>query len=678
MAYTSTNPRLNTMTLNDLGSGGAVTNPPSGTTTIVDRNGVLYLRDSSGNETQIGTGSGLLNNLTSPNTAGGWTASGAGVTVATTTTSTDLPLGAVIPTAIKVTPVSSTAYAYTRFTMPASLFQVKQQISWYQRPLSGYASGDMKVDLYVNSASNYGGSYTRVALSTDSSAVSSIPNLSGYYATTFDADSNLYYELRYTRVAGTTAINFADVILGPGVGTQGAVVSPWASDLTFTPVGFGTVTVRKNTYQRVVNRMIVRLDFVSGTSTATTALITLPTGYTIDSTLCSTTTNTQKVGWWLRATSGAANVVTSAASLGAVFYDGSTNNQIFVATTTTSNAYVKDNGNSICVANDNIGIEFDIPIAEWAGSGTVNLAANAVEYVSNSTTTDASDTTAFAYGPAGSVVPTVAASAVATSRDKRVRFSTPILATDTLVIQIQDQGTGPWMALEEQGSYSVYLRQGATAFGISFLPVSGSSTDLDVSFYQGGRTASNATFASAGSAFPRNATDRYRILKAAGGQAVGFGEVVPGTSSGLVGASGLKGKTNGVAATTGCVGETISASLTTDTTVSSTTFVSVTGASLALTAGSWLVFFNGKMTMGGAGAGIVQMFTGSTFTAGNAVFGPNAAETATMSFVVPLNISTTTTYVLKIAVAGGPLTFSCSDGSVANDGKNQFYAVRIA
>jgi hypothetical protein len=140
-----------------------------------------------------------------------WTASGGGISVATTTTSTDLPLEGIYNSAIKITPISGSDYAYVRFTLPNAFIAQTCMIYWTQKTLAGYTNGDLKVDLYTNTASNYSGSYTRVALSTDISSITDIAAGSNYFNATFTPPSDVYYELRIVRVSGTSALNIVDV-----------------------------------------------------------------------------------------------------------------------------------------------------------------------------------------------------------------------------------------------------------------------------------------------------------------------------------------------------------------------------------------------------------------------------------------------------------------------------------
>jgi hypothetical protein len=482
----------------------------------------------------VGSGAGELNVIRESNyAAGGWVASGAGITVATTTSASDLPLSGVISTAIKITPVSSTDYVRYRWTMPEALKNKKLKLEWHQRPLSGYTDGDLKVEVYKNSASDYLGSYTEFSLSTDSSGTSSIPNATGKYTTTFDADDADYYELRIVRTAGTTALNIVNVICGPGTQPQGAVVEEWKS---FTPTGAfsgGNVTYTGK-YRRVGDSMeVVAQVIMSGAPTdAGDGLFDLPSGFTIDTSKLPgtlTTVESQVVG---KATafdvgneSYPLNVVyASPTEVGLRSLDASTSSL-------TGGNLVSATVPFTFGSPDTIEYSFNVPIAEWAGSGTVNVAQNDVEYVSNSSSTDAADTTSFVYGPAGSAG-VIATTTLTASRAKRVRFKTPIQQTDQIVVEMYDINNGVWEPITNcsQGSLS-YVLQNTTEYGIYLSGVN--STDVDVIF---GRYAvtSGATYASAGTNWSSLASGiKWRVKKCAGGQAVGFGNATS-DSKGLI------------------------------------------------------------------------------------------------------------------------------------------------
>ena len=172
-----------------------------------------------------------------------------------------------------------------------------------------------------------------------------------------------------------------------------------------------------------------------------------------------------------------------------------------------------------------------LPIAEWAGSGTVNLGSNDVEYVSNSSTSDAADTTSFVYGPAGSATP----GTLTTPRLKRVRFQTPIQATDQLSLEIKNS-TGAWTKIEnigyQTGLKPLHVEGNATTYGMGLSEAAVNSTDVDVVF---GRYFFNsgATFNSAGSNWGSLTNTVWRVVKSKAGAAVGFG-LASATQSGLV------------------------------------------------------------------------------------------------------------------------------------------------
>ena len=63
MAFISKNPKLTTTTLVDQ-VAGSVSSPASGSSKLVNRNGMWYLKSSAGAETPIGSGSGGKNYLT--------------------------------------------------------------------------------------------------------------------------------------------------------------------------------------------------------------------------------------------------------------------------------------------------------------------------------------------------------------------------------------------------------------------------------------------------------------------------------------------------------------------------------------------------------------------------------------------------------------------------------------
>jgi hypothetical protein len=441
-----------------------------------------------------------------------------------------------VGTALKLTSATAAGaeashYLATTISPGVALQNKKHKVEFYMRPGSNFISNEWTVSVYSGS--------TRMVLSTDSSGVTYLPSATGKFTTTFDADSSSSYTLRFSRPvnAGTNAavLNITNVIVGPGIQPQGAVVGPisnFASDPI--PVAFGTVSGAIWKFQRIGSTARIYGKFQAGTRTGATASITLPTGYTIDTAaLADTSSFKNRVGDW-NASGGASPTIVTAKAQGVIISDAASPGSVFFCfAVSDTNGYSKDISTNVGGAdNCYVMVDFTVPIAEWAGSGTVNLAQNDVEYASNSSTADASDTASFAYGPSGSLVPSTLTSA----RSKRVRFQTPIQPTDVISLQVQSSSGGPWTDFngDQNQGVGTYSVQNASTYGIALRQNVVNSTDIDVYFGQYAE-ANGATFGAAGRNWsgPNGGGMRYRLVKAASGQAVGFGAATA-TSSGLV------------------------------------------------------------------------------------------------------------------------------------------------
>jgi hypothetical protein len=530
MSYIGKNPKVKTVVLDDVGLA-AQTNPAAGSHKLVNRGGTVKVLDSAGSESSLGGGSGEINLVDNSSDAGNWVASGAGVTVATTTTSTDLPLGGVVDTAIKLTPVSGTDYARYRFTMPAGLKNRKLKIEWFQRPLSGYTSGDFKVEIYKNAASNYSGAYTEFTLSTDASGDTLIPNATGKFTTTFDADDGDYYELRYVRVAGTTALNLASVIVGPGTQPQGAVVGSPVS-LTFTSNQTGGTHTITAFGERVGSSLRLKLravQTVSAGTQASTYTLTMAAGLSIDlAALPGGTNSIAGIHIFDNSAFGNAARALAASSTTIVFRKGGTSGNL--------------PGTDFQV-NYELQSDMTIPIAEWAGSGTVNVAQNDVEFASSTTGSwDADASVANAvYGPNGSPI----TGALTAFRTKLVKFQTPIQVTDVISLEVRVGTTWEWIDISKT-AFPATIAGGSQSFG-AWLSGTGTPGDTNVaavfSQYLGAGTVWNSTTGAVN--WSTGTFDAWRVRKTSAGAAVGFGIVNPGISSGLVSASGVPGLPSG-------------------------------------------------------------------------------------------------------------------------------------
>lgn len=502
-------------------------NPSSGKMFLYPKSdGNFYKLDSAGVEVQVGSGggsgSGSLNIVTNPSAVSattGWTAA-TNYTVSRDTSNS--PLGSVISSCFAISTTtasteSSTSGVYAAsLANPASLRNTKLQLSMYVT-VPASSLGVWRVSVY-----NSGGA--RVALSTDSSSVTTLPaGFTGQFAASFDADSGATYTLSITQTTRTSAntLYVTNISIGNGAILQGAVVS---SDLglSMTPVSFGTVTGATYKMRRVGSWLHASVHFTCGTTTAAAGYLQLPTGITIDTNIWSTE---RSAGIYYRIiTSGAAqDLDANGYNSGHFFYDGSATDRLFIGYQTASNAFSKNNVNGIVSSGEEVDASMLwIPIAEWAGSGTVNLASNGVEYASNNGTWDANATAGTTvYGPAGSIM----GGALAASRTKIVRFQTPILATDSISVEIQ-RSSGEWLNAIDINPYTT---QNSVEYGVSLTGVAGNDTDVQVNFsrYRWG----GSTFGGAGTAWPSD--EYWRVKKTSSGQAVGFG-VVSENASGLM------------------------------------------------------------------------------------------------------------------------------------------------
>jgi hypothetical protein len=344
-------------------------------------------------------------------------------------------------------------------------------------------------------------------------------------------------------------------------------------------------------YERIGDIMHVRYSLKqtsAGTAGSGTYLFSLPSGVTVDSSrLASTYQGSTGLG------------ALGAASL----YDGTKQYTGYVAAYNSTNLFLVV-GNEVTtpaamgsttysLAGTNVWVSFDcrIPIAEWAGSGTVQLAQNDVEYAWNAdTSTTLGDTSKFGYGPQGAQI-----QAISVLLNRRVRFQSPIQTGDRISIELSADKV-KWTELSSGGitdgsSFTItpWQRQGPVVYGVGALNVV-NSTDIDVSF--GTYCQPNGvTFGANGQAWAGAPGNYYwRVRKSSAGAAVGFGIVAPGVSSGLVSASGLPGNTTGNAIASGYVGEVITKSATTSTLSAGTAATTV--YSTTVSAGVYIVIGN--------------------------------------------------------------------------------------
>jgi len=478
-----------------------------------------------------GSGNGEINAILNPSAATsttGWVAA-TNYTIARDTSNS--VLAPITSTCFSLTTSfaaaeSSTSGGYYTFTLPTGLENKKLKLDIYAN-VPATANGVWRVSVYDGT--------TRLALSTDSSGATTLPGgFIGKFTAYFDTTANNTYtvSISQTTRSSPNTIYFTGLVLGPGIQPQGSVVGDWVS---FTPTGsWSTATTYTGRYRRVGDSIDIRYFIaISGTPTAASLSVNMPTGLTIDSTKYPGN-NRNTVGRVLYYDNGGASTgqllgnaqYGSTTTIDLLAMDDAAASEHELVSITDAAPVAAVNGSRITVAIDSLAV------AEWTGSGTTNLAQNDVEFVSNSSTTDAADTTSFVYGPAGSPVP----GTLTAARQKRVNFLTPIQVTDEVVVEIQSSSTSQWVPVYVSGfnnGVSNFTYQNTASYGIGLnVGASIGSTTVDVAFGQ--YSATGATYAGAGSAWGSVTGYRWRVRKAASGGSVGFGLADTAGNAGLV------------------------------------------------------------------------------------------------------------------------------------------------
>jgi hypothetical protein len=323
-------------------------------------------------------------------------------------------------------------------------------------------------------------------------------------------------------------------------------------------------------------------------------------------------------------------------------------------------------------SGDTIGFTAKIPIAEWTGSGTINVAQNDVEYAAVAGTWDANDSTTV-YGPGGAIM----GGALTTTRIKTVTFQTTIRATDEISLEYSENQSVWYPAANAVISNAAVQNMMSAAGSLS----GGSGAYIDSS----GATSVRVYFAryqnianDDAPAVDWPSTSYWRVKKKAAGAAVGFGEVTQ-THSGLVKNAGqLLGTNTNDSAATGYVGEYLenvrSSALSVETssggvftgsvdvnaTFGTNTTTGETG--ITLTAGDWDIGGVVRFELGGGapdtlssasawiGTAIGTSTTGRDLNRNTNQLAATFAASNDISLVLPtfrVSITATTTYYLK-------------------------------
>jgi hypothetical protein len=272
-------------------------------------------------------------------------------------------------------------------------------------------------------------------------------------------------------------------------------------------------------------------------------------------------------------------------------------------------------------------ISASIPISQW--SSNVTMADRAVEeYASNSSTSDANDTTSFAYGVNGSSLP----GSLTALRTKRVQFTTPILPTDALILEVSfDRVKWSEVLADDNGNALDFQAQNLSTYGMTLRQTSGlASNQINVQFGTYA-VATNTTYGAAGAGWNLLTQGYYRVRKVSGGAAVGY----------PVSARNIVGDTSGTAVPSGYVSERLFSSRLRSASLGQSSGVAADiTSSITLGLGTWTI--SGSYGIRTTGANLVN--TGM-FASISAVSNALASSADTIS--VPNSVGEFSVYVQK-------------------------------
>ncbi|MBV6514153.1 MAG: hypothetical protein FMNOHCHN_03743 [Ignavibacteriaceae bacterium] len=136
-----------------------------------------------------------------------------------------------------------------------------------------------------------------------------------------------------------------------------------SQEVSYTPSfnNLGTTTLDYAYWQRKGNKIIIRMRLQTGTTAASIASVSLPSGLSLDSTVLSNPVSS--IGVWAREASDQkfglmlANITNSSTLL---YFGGPENNGA-------AGGLTRQNGNAVFGNNENVVFNFEVPISGWEG-----------------------------------------------------------------------------------------------------------------------------------------------------------------------------------------------------------------------------------------------------------------------------------------------------------------------
>jgi len=191
----------------------------------------------------------------------------------------------------------------------------------------------------------------------------------GKCTATFQTTSNsTKYQLALINInatSGAYTLYVDDFYVGPQTAPSGPAVGDWNNNLTFTYTGLGTVSNNNVQTRRVGDTLEIQGSVTPGSTTGTTFQLNMPSGYTMNTAKLGSAQ--QALGPIWRGVGGSVAFPSASAGPYLLFYDGSTNNAIFLSVNVTNGSYSKDVGANFSSGNI-ISFHIAVPIAGWSSN----------------------------------------------------------------------------------------------------------------------------------------------------------------------------------------------------------------------------------------------------------------------------------------------------------------------
>lgn len=381
MAYIGKNPRFDSTILTDITTTTPV-NPASNSHKLINRNGSLFLRDSSGGESQVGGGSGVgeINYISNFDAEGGNTTGWATYADAAGATPVDGTGGSANITFTNQNSVVLRGTRTFKITKDAANRQgqgasydftikeqdiskkLKIQFDFKTDEDAAYASGYLAVYIY---------DITNSTLITP--VDTSISRGTNIFQTSFNSTTSTSYRLIF-HIATTNASAWDayidNVIVGPGMTSQGAALGGWESYTPSNTQGFGTITSRLQ-WRRVGENVEIKGDFNLGTVSGSEGQLELPNSYTVN---FKSATGSQVVGYAERdLASQSIRKHVALATHGDTYLNFG--RMLDGSATANDNPLLPQSGSWLGNASDRISIFASIPVLEFQGKGIVPMLA---------------------------------------------------------------------------------------------------------------------------------------------------------------------------------------------------------------------------------------------------------------------------------------------------------------